>query len=320
MPEGRMPGALSTIDGAPLSRVGLGTAVFGKGGDGDELADATFRRALDLGINWIDTDAVFGFGGAERLIGRTVAELPVGDRPFIATAVGFDWDGRSRRAMPQPAMEPRRLRQQFERSLARLGVDVVDLVKLNLDAGSDALFEDAWSTLLDLKQSGLVRAVGLIASDSARLERAERIGACDAVYVELSLVDRRIGDSELLWRRMPTSTVIAYRTLGGGGLVSIGGPTDAPDKPALYPLKQLLQTIATRRHATPSAVAAAWSLTWPGIAGVAVGARCPEHIAAVASAPEIELSVRDLSDIANLLPTLGTGCGPLHPRRFAKAA
>ncbi|WP_026791733.1 aldo/keto reductase [Pleomorphomonas oryzae] len=315
-----MPSPLSTVAGKPLSRVGLGTAAFGKGGNADDLADATLRRALDLGINWIDTDAVFGFGGAERLIGRTLAELPVDDRPFIAIAAGYDWDGRSRRVTPQLAMQPRRLRQQIERSLARLGIEAADLVKLNLDASSDALFEDAWSTLLDLKQSGLVRAVGLIAPDSARLERAERIGACDAVYVELSLVDRRIGDSELLWRRMPTSTIIAYRTLGGGELVSPSGPIDAPNKLALGPLRQLLQTIATRRHAMPSAVAAAWSLTWLGIAGIAVGAQCPEHIAAVASAPEVELSVRDLSDIANLLPTLGPERGPLHPRRFAKAA
>ena len=319
MPEGRMPSALTTAGGAPLSRIGLGTAAFGTDG-GDDLADATLRRAIDLGINWIDTDAIFGFGGAERLVGRVLAELPVGDRPFIATAVGFDWDGRSRRTTPQPAMEPRRLRQQLERSLARLGVEAVDLVKLNFDAESDALFEDAWSALLDLKQSGLVRAVGLIAPDSARLERAERIGACDAVYVELSLVDRRIGDSELLWRRTPAPTVIAYRALDGGELISKNRPAEASGEPALEPIRRLLRTIATRRHAAPSAVAAAWSLTWPGVAGVAIGARCPEHVTAIARAPEIELSVRDLSDIANLLPTLGSGRGPLHPRRFAKVA
>ena len=319
MPEGRMPSALTTASGAPLSRIGLGTAAFGTD-NGDDVADATLRRALDLGINWIDTDAVFGFGVAERLIGRTLAELPAVDRPFIATAVGFDWDGRSRRATPQPAMEPRRLRQQLERSLGRLGIEAVDFVKLNFDAASDALFEDAWSTLLDLKQSGLVRAVGLIAPDSARLERAERIGTCDAVYVELSLIDRRIGDSELLWRRTAAPTVIAYRALGGGELISNDRPADAPGDPGLEPLRRLLRTIASRRHAAPSAVAAAWSLTWPGVAGVAIGARCPEHITAIVRAPEIELSVRDLSDIANLLPTLGGGRGPLHPRRFAKVA
>lgn len=320
MPEGRMPSALLTASGNPLSRIGLGTAAFGTGGDGDEQASSTLRRAIDLGVNWIDTDAIFGFGNAERLIGRTLADLPIQDRPFIATAVGFDWDGRSRRTTPQPAMEPRRLRQQLERSLSRLGVDVVDLVKLNIGEGEDALFEDAWSTLLDLKQSGLVRAVGLIAPDSAILERAERIGSCDAVYVEFSLVDRRIGESELLWRRTATPAVIAYGTLGGGSLMSPANAENRSDGFELEPLKQLLDTIAARRHATPAAIATAWSLTWPGVAGVAVGSRCPEHIAEVVSAPEIELSVRDLSDIANLLPTLGAERGPLHPRRFAKAA
>lgn len=316
MPEGRMPSSLTTASGSPLSRVGLGTATFGTG-ISDDIADATLRCAIDLGLNWIDTDAVFGFGGVERLVGRTLAALPAADRPFVATAVGFDWDGRSRRATPQPMTEPRRLRQQLERSLARLGVETVDLVKLNLATGSDALFEDAWSALLDLKQSGLVRAVGLVAPDSARLERAERIGTCDAVYVELSLLDRRIGDSELLWRRTPP-TVIAYRALGGGELLSEDRPANASNQ--LGPLRQLLRMIAARRHAAPSAIATAWSLTWPGVAGVAVGARCPEHVTAIARASEIDLSVRDLSDIANLLPALGDGRGPLHPRRFAKVA
>ncbi|WP_370675426.1 aldo/keto reductase [Pleomorphomonas sp. PLEO] len=311
--------SLTTASGTPLTRIGLGTAAFGTDSSAD-VVDATLRRAIDLGINWIDTDAIFGFGTAERLVGRAMADVPVGDRPFIATAVGFDWDGRSRRATPQPAMEPRRLRQQLERSLARLGIETVDLVKLNLSAGSDALFEDAWSAMLDLKQSGLVRAVGLIAPDSARLERAERIGTCDAVYVELSLIDRRIGESELLWRRTPTPTVIAYRALGGGELVSPDNLGSASNELPLEPLRQLLRTIASRRHAAPSAVAAAWSLTWPGVAGVAIGARCPEQLTAIARAAEIDLSVRDLSDIANLLPTLGSERGPLHPRRFAKAA
>lgn len=320
MPESRMPSALLTASGAPLSRIGLGTAAFGMGGGDDELAISTLRHAIDLGVNWIDTDAIFGFGNAERLIGGAITELPAHERPFIATAVGFDWDGRSRRTTPQPAREPRRLRQQLERSLNRLGVDVVDLVKLNLGSEEDAFFEDAWSTLLDLKQSGLVRAVGLIAPDSAILERAERIGACDAVYVELSLIDRRIGESELLWRRTAAPAVIAYGTLGGGTLVSPNNANGKSSAPELQPLRQLLDTIAARRHASPAAIAAAWSLTWPGVAGIALGARCPEHMAAVISAPEIELSVRDLSDIANLLPTLGAERGPLHPRRFAKAA
>lgn len=320
MPEGRMPNALLTASGRPLSRIGLGTAAFGVTGEGDEVAIATLRRAIDLGVNWVDTDAIFGFGNAERIIGRTLAELPSQDRPFIATAVGFDWDGRSRRATPQPSMDPRRLRQQLERSLNRLGVGEIDLVKLNLGDAEDALFEDSWSTLLDLKQTGLVRAVGLITPDSAILERAERIGSCDAVYVKLSLIDRRIGESELLWRRTATPSVIAYGSLGSGALVSPDTAGSAPNGSQLKPLRQLLDTIAARRHASPAAIAAAWSLSWQGVAGVAIGARCPEHIAAVIPAPEIELSVRDLSDIANLLPTLGAERGPFHPRRFAKAA
>jgi len=313
MPEERVPNVLTTR-GEVLSRVGIGTASFVR--DDDEVAMATLRRALERGINWIDTDAVFGFGNAERIVGRALAEFSLGERPFVATAVGLDWDGRLRRTSPHLAMEPRRIRQQLQRSLSRLGLEAVELVKLNFADGSDVLFEDAWSMLLDLKQAGLTRAIGLIAPDSARLERAERLGACDAVYVELSLINRRIGDSELLWRRPPAPMVIAYRTLGGGALISNEGTSSSATAQA----RPLVRTIAQRRHTAPSAVATAWSLAWPGIAAAAVGARTPEEVDAVADATAIELSVRDLSDIANLLPNLGGDLGPVHPRRFAKAA
>jgi aryl-alcohol dehydrogenase-like predicted oxidoreductase len=312
MTEPRTPSTLTTAGGEPLSRIGLGTAGLGVR---ESQADATIRRAIDLGVNWIDTDAVFGRGEAERRIGRSLAALPAGERPFVMMAVGFDWDGRSPRARLRPTLEPRRLRQQLERSLSRLGIEMADLVKLHLAAPSDALFEDAWSMLLDLRQSGLVRNLGLIAPDSAHLERAERISACDSVHVELSLIDRRAG-SDLLWRT-PTSAVIACRPLAGGELT--GPPTEASGD-ALQPVRRLLQTIAARRRTTPAAVATAWSLSWPGVAAVAVGARSADEVVAVAKAAEIELSVRDLSDIAKLLPALGGGRGPVHPRRFSDAA
>lgn len=312
MPEGRMPNVLTTGDGRPLSRIGLGTATFGRDDEGNGLA--TIRRALKRGINWIDTDPAFGFGDAERIVGRAIADLSAADRPFVATAVGLDWDRRSRRSLPRLIANPNRIRQQLQRSLTRLGVEAVDLLKLNYAGGSDTLFEDAWSVLLDLKQSGLVRAVGLVAPDSARLERAERLGACDAVYVELSLINRSVGDSELLWRRTPAPVVIARRAVAGGDLAV---PNDGAHTSRV---NDLLHAIAQRRHTSPAAVAIAWSLAWPGVSAVTVGTRCPEHIDAIADAPAITLSVRDLSDIANLLPVIGGDLGPVHPRRFAKAA
>lgn len=316
MSDGRLPSLLTTATGKPLSRVGLGTARLGE--DGDAEAKATLRRAIERGINWIDTDAVFCFGDAERLIGELLSELAPTERPFVATGVGFEWDGRSRRAVPRRAVEPRRLRLQLQRSLSRLGVEAVDLLKLNFADGSDGLFEDAWSVLLDLKQAGLTRAIGLVAPDSASLERAERIGVCDAVHVELSLIDRRVGDSELPWRREPAPAVIATHPLAGGQLVA--EDHDEALTPSTRKLRDLLAAIGTRRHASPAAVAVAWNLAWPGIAAVAVGARTEAEVDAVAEAEAIELSVRDLSDIANLLSTLGSGFGPVHPRRFARAA
>lgn len=312
MSEGRMPGRQATIGGLQLSRVGLGTAAFAV--DGSQV-DAVVRRALDLGINWIDTDVIFDRGDIERRIGVSLAALPAGDRPAVAVAVGFDWDGRSRQAQLRPTLQPRRLRRQLERSLSRLRIETADLVKLHVGAPSDALFEDAWSMLLDLRQSGVVRGLGLIAPDSAHLERAERIGTCDSLHVEMSLLDRRVSDGELLGRRQPTPAVIASHSAASTELTIPDWSEDA-----LQPMRLLLRTIAARRRASPAAVAAAWSLSWPGVAAVAVSTRSPEDLSAVAKAADIELSVRDLSDIGKLLPALGSGRGPVHPRRTAAAA
>lgn len=312
MSEKDTPGRPTAVGGLQLSRIGLGTPSFGMD---ENLTDEAIRRALELGINWIDTDAILDRGEAESRIGDTLATLPAGDRPFVAVAVGFDWDGRSRHAEVRPTFEPRRLRRQLERSLSRLGIDTADLVKLHLATASDGLFEDAWSVLLDLRQNGLVRNLGLIAPDSIHLERAERIGACDTVHVEMSLFDRRISDGELSGRRQPTPAVIANHAAGPELAVS-GGPKEPAD--TLQPMRLLLRTIAARRRATPAAVAAAWSLSWPGVAAVAVGVRRADELPAIAKAPEIRLSARDFSDISKLLPTLGSGRGPVHPRRLAE--
>lgn len=308
-----MPGRPAAIGGLKLSRVGLGTAAFAM--DGSQV-DAVVRRAVDLGINWIDTDVIFDRGDIERRVGDSLAALPAGDRPVVAVAVGFDWDGRSRQAQLRPTLEPRRLRRQLERSLSRLRIETADLVKLHVETPSDALFEDAWSMLLDLRQSGLVRSLGLIAPDSAHLERAERIGACDSIHVEMSLLDRRVSDGELLGRRQPTPAVIASHAATSIDLTAPGWPEDD----ALQPMRLLLRTIAARRRASPAAVAAAWSLSWPGVAAVAVCAQSPEDLSAVAKAADIELSVRDFSDIGKLLPALGSGRGPVHPYRTVDAA
>ena len=149
--------------GMNITRLGLGTWAiggpnwaFGWGPQDDELSLATIRRTLELGLNWIDTSAIYGLGHAEEVVSRILHEIPRAEWPYVFTKGSLVWDERDHNIPPRRIGNPASLRREVEASLRRLRVDRIDLYQMHWPA-DDTPLEVYWQTLLDLKREGKLR-------------------------------------------------------------------------------------------------------------------------------------------------------------------
>ena len=170
----------SGIDITPVGfgawAIGGGGWSFGWGPQDDTASLAAMRRALELGVNWIDTAAVYGLGHSEELVGRLLRELPRDARPFVFTKGGLVWDDQNRMGEPRRVLKPESIRLQVEGSLRRLGVERIDLYQLHWPDDSGTPVEDSWEMMTRLVEEGKVRAAGVSNFDVGLLAR------CEAVY------------------------------------------------------------------------------------------------------------------------------------------
>ncbi|MEU3878175.1 aldo/keto reductase, partial [Streptomyces sp. NPDC029704] len=224
--------------GMDITRIGLGSwAVSGSGwffgwGDTDDAeSTAAIRHALDAGVNWIDTAAVYGLGHSEELIGKAVAHLPEADRPYVFTKVGLVWDPDNPQAAPRRIMKPASVRREVEDSLRRLGVERIDLYQVHWPDTGESLeyagdgsgavspnatpLEEYWQVMADLKAEGKVRAIGLSNHSPEQLAAAERIAHVDVVQPPFSAVHRSAAD-EIAWAHAHGTGVITYSPLQSG--------------------------------------------------------------------------------------------------------
>src|SRR4051812_15251006 len=192
--------------GMAITRVGFGAWAIGGGGwafawgdQDDRQSIAAMRSAVERGVNWIDTAAVYGLGHSEVLVGKLLRELPANDRPFVFTKCGLIWNDQDRSATPLRIGEPASLRREVEQSLTRLGVEQIDLYQMHWPAEDGTALEVYWQTLLDLKHEGKVRAVGLSNHKAEFLERAEQLGHVDTLQPPFSLIRRNVAAAELPW-------------------------------------------------------------------------------------------------------------------------
>lgn len=132
--------------GMEITRLGFGSwAVSGSGwtfswgATDDAESVAAIRHALDAGVNWIDTAAVYGLGHSEQLVGKAIADLPQADRPYIFTKVGLVWDPDNPSAAPRRIMKPASVRRELDDSLRRLGVDHIDLYQVHYPDTGESL-------------------------------------------------------------------------------------------------------------------------------------------------------------------------------------
>lgn len=318
-----------------ITRVGFGAWAIGGpdwavgwGAQDDRDSIAAIHHAIERGINWIDTAAVYGLGHSEEVVRAALAEIPVGERPYVFTKCGLAWDENDRKAPPRQVGAPASIRREVEASLRRLGVERIDLYQMHWPAEDGTPLEAYWQALLDLKKEGKVRAVGLSNHDAAQLEAAESLGHVDTLQPPFSAIRREVARAELPWCHAHETGVIVYSPMQSGllsGRFTVERARALPkddwrSRDAEYSgdklvrnlkLADALKPIADRHNTTVAAVAVAWTLAWPGVTGAIVGARSPAQVDGWLDAATLKLTAKDLSEIDAALEATGAGTGPL---------
>lgn len=322
-----------------ITPVGLGAWAIG-GGDwavgwgvqDDKQSIAAIRHAVERGVNWVDTAAIYGLGHSEEVVRAALREIPSAQRPFVFTKCGLRWDDKNRMAPPQNVGAPASIRHELGASLRRLGVERIDLYQMHWPP-QDARIEEYWGTLLELKAEGKVRAVGLSNHSVAQLEAAESIGHVDTLQPPFSAIRREFAAAELPWCIAHETGVIVYSPMQAGLLTGAFTqeranklpPDDWRSRNAEFTgdkLKRNLQLAATmrsigKRHdTTAAATAIAWTLAWPGVSGAIVGARDARQVDGWIEAATLNLGKEDLDEIAATIAATGAGSGPELPPKL----
>jgi aryl-alcohol dehydrogenase-like predicted oxidoreductase len=322
--------------GLSITRVGLGAWALGGPGwawswgpQDDDVSVATIHRALELGINWIDTAGEYGLGHSEEVVGRAVAALPPADRPYVFTKCGMVWDPDDPMTEARPMATAQSVRAECEASLRRLGVECIDLLQVHWPPESGTPVEEYWEALVALRTEGKIRAAGLSNHDVSQLDRAGAVGPIDSLQPPFSMIDRAAGADVIPWCVEHDTGVIVYSPLHSGLLTGqfsaervaalpIGdwrraSPDFTDGLDANLGLAAEVAALAAGMGTTASALAVAWALAWDGVSGAIVGARSPAQIEAWIGAGELRLSTDVLDRLASVITESGAGRGPVRP-------
>jgi aryl-alcohol dehydrogenase-like predicted oxidoreductase len=313
--------------GLHITRVGFGAwaagGSWGAQDDGESLA--AMRRAVELGVNWIDTAPVYNRGHSEELVGRLLAELPEADRPYVFTKTQPGYDGDE----PILTGDAASLRRGVEDSLRRLGVERLDLLQMHWPADDETPVGEYWSTMLALRDEGKVAHIGLSNHDIAQLDEAEAITHVETLQPPLSAIRRESAGDVVPWCYEHGTGVIVYSPMQAGLLTG----TFSAQRLATLPeqdwrrtdedftehletnlaLVEALRPIAVRRGVGVGSVAVAWTLAWSGVTAAIVGARSAAQVDGWIDAAELVLDAADLDEITDAISSTGAGTGPSRP-------
>ncbi|TMC25567.1 MAG: aldo/keto reductase [Chloroflexi bacterium] len=302
-----------------ITPLGLGTWAIGGGGwafgwgpQDDEASIATIHRAIDLGINWIDTAAVYGLGHSEEIVAKALKGRS--DRPYVFTKGSRVWNDQGEITS---SLKEQSLRREVENSLRRLEVDTIDLYQLHWP-NPDPDIEEGWSTLAKLKSEGKLRYIGVSNFSVEQMERARKIAPITSLQAPYSLIKRDVERDILPYCQEHNIGVIVYSPMMSGllsGKMTRERIDNFPEddwrkrneefqEPRLsrnLKLASLLQDIGYPYNRTTAEVAIAWTLRHPAVTGAIVGGRRPEQVEEIIGAAEFRLSESELEQIEKFL-------------------
>src|SRR6202035_2783266 len=207
---------LITKTGFGAWAIGGGGWAFSWGPQDDAVSLATMRHALELGINWIDTAAVYGLGHSEEVVGRFLRSLPKSEHPYVFTKCGLVLDKRNPMQEPKRDLRPESIRVECEASLRRLGVERIDLYQFHWPDETGTPVEDSWNEMVRLIEEGKVRLAGVSNFGVSLLERCEATPHVDSLRPPFSLVKRQAAASEIPWCARHHTGVICYSPMQSG--------------------------------------------------------------------------------------------------------
>ncbi len=301
--------------GMEITRVGFGAWAIGGGGwefgwgpQRDDESIAAIHRALELGVNWIDTAAAYGFGRSESTVGRALRG--VDRRPYVFTKSSLldDGTGHVRHSLKRDS-----ILREAEASVRRLGVDAIDLYQIHWPNPVEDI-EEGWAAMASLKEQGLVRHIGVSNFDAEQLRRISSIAPVETLQPPYSLIDRDAEAEILPFARRAGMGVIVYSPMGSGlltGAITRERIAAMPDndwrktdarftEPQLgrhLALAARLRAIADRHGVAPGAVAVAWTLRNPAVTAAITGFRRPDQVDPILAAANLELTEQDMAEI-----------------------
>jgi aryl-alcohol dehydrogenase-like predicted oxidoreductase len=306
-----------------LTRVGLGTWAMGGGGwkfgwgpQDDKESIEAIHRALDLGVNWIDTAPAYGLGHCEDVVGRAIKGLS--RRPILATKCGRCWNEKRELF---PYLKKESVRGELEASLRRLGVDVIDLYQIHWPEPDEDI-EEAWGMIAELIAEGKIRYGGVSNFNVSQLERLQPIHPVASLQPPFSMIKRDAEKELLPYCGIEGIGIIAYSPMQKGLLTGKitrhwveqlspgdhrrGDPQfNDPRLTANLELAEGLRKIAERHNKSVAQLAIAWVLSHPEVTAAIVGARKPSQIEETAEAGDWTLASGDLAEISKLLERNG---------------